>query len=266
MVDFMDEGLRKAAYGRWAPPGGLLLVLLFLTVVPVVHPPLAHSQDVVVLEAHGEATSTGDTSETKRVARTMALRNAVTEALASVMEKTGMKVEEGVLEREVYSEPERFVINYKILSETWTEEVAGGYEDEETHPETEQAGVVEVYRILLEARVDSSALRAALSRVVSAKKDVFIKLVILDVTDYETYASLREALGRIPVVEDISYASFSRGRFVLRARTSATSEALSQAVSREAGADFVVSAGGPDIIIIKAFPEKTSIKRQAPGR
>ena len=188
--------------------------------------------------------------------------NAVEEALLTVLEKAQTQVEPEEIEAEIYSRPERFILNYKILSERWVgdggEEEAGAVEEGYVFDEDEPG----TYRLLIEARVDASALKGALGQLAAGSRDVFINLVILDVTDYGTYDSIKAALERIPVIEDISYGSFFRGRVVLRVKTPVTSEVLSKEISGATGDGFAISPGGPDIIIMKALqPGKPSIRR-----
>jgi len=98
------------------------------------------------------------------------------------------------------------------------------------------------------------AIRKAVIRVMGAEKSGLMRLVMLDISDYETFRALMASLKRISVIEEISYDSFTRDRFVATVRTVMDPATLAGEIGREAGPDFVAAAYGVNTIIIKAFP------------
>ncbi len=226
--------------------------------------------DTLGVKAYGSAVNNGNSGATREAALEGALRDAVTTAVKEYLARHGIEADEQAMATGIYSRAASFVLNYKILSERWiseTPEVAlepsaegdgqGGSTppgSTEPAPEKPQKPAPETYHVLIDATLDMGAIKRAIVRVMGAGQSVNLKLVLLDISDYETFTALMKSLKRVTVIEGISYDSFSRDRFVATARTVMDPATLAVEIGREAGPDFVVTAYGRDTLIIKAFP------------
>ncbi|MFQ5442428.1 MAG: hypothetical protein ACE5EB_06865 [Thermodesulfobacteriota bacterium] len=220
------------------------------------------------IKAYGKAVNSGNTGEAKKAAVDAALREAVVEAVTDYLEKAGARAIEATLEKKIYSRSENYILNYKILSERWisetmTETVIDKGPDNELLKEkkVKKPEIIETYLVLLEASVDMGSLKKTLGRIVPGIRESTIKLVLLDITDNETYSSLMDSLKTVTAIEELSYESFYRKRFVLSAKTTVDARTLADEIAAVAGKDFVVSTGGAWMIIIKAFPEAAGLNR-----
>jgi hypothetical protein len=261
----------------------LLLCLMLIS-------PLASASATETLEvkAYGSAVNSGNSATTRGAALQGAIRDAVATAVKEYLEKNGLSADEQALAKGLYSRADGFVLNYKILSERWiseTPELPGteATTSESTGPtdtplpgasaEAGTAGTESgapsaggqptvgppappppTYHVLINATLDMGAIRKAVIRVLGAGETGAVRLVMLDISDYETFRSLLASLRRISVIEDISYRSFARDRFVAQVRTVMDPATLAEEIGREAGPDFVAAAYGVNTIIIKAFP------------
>ncbi len=274
---------RRGARGRY-----ILRALLFFIVILA---PLASASATETLEvkAYGSAVNSGNSATTRSAALHGAIRDAVATAVKEYLEKNGLSADEQALAKGIYSRADGFVLNYKILSERWisetpelpgTETATGEPAGPGTAPmpgataESGTPGTVSTapsapsqpeagppappppptYHVLINATLDMGAIRKAVIRVLGAGETGAVRLVMLDISDYETFRSLLASLRRISVIEDISYRSFARDRFVAQVRTVMDPATLAEEIGREAGPDFVAAAYGVNTIIIKAFP------------
>ncbi len=116
--------------------------------------------------------------------------------------------------------------------------------------------VLETYFIWIEAKIDTVRLSDALGKIVLEEERISRKLtlVLLDITDYETYTKIVDSLGRIAMLHDLEYGSFSPERFTMTAKPATGIRSLVKSISQAAGPDFIVVGGGRRLIIIKAYP------------
>jgi len=228
------------------------------------------ARDTLGVKAYGKAVNSGNSGTTRDAAIEGAIRDAVSTAVKEYLVSHGIKADEQALATGIYSRAASFVMNYKILSERWISEMPALAEDLSAEGDgqggdaspggsggdakkPEKAGP-DTYHVLIDATLDMGAIKSAIVRVMGAEHSVDLKLVLLDISDYETFTAIMKSLKRIRVIEDISYVSFSRDRFVATAHTVMDPVTLSGEIGREAGPDFAVTPYGVDTIIIKAFP------------
>ncbi len=274
---------RTLARGRYI----LRALLLFIVILaPAAGASAAETMEV---KAYGSAVNSGNSAVTRSAALEGAIRDAVATAVKEYLEKNGLSADEQALAKGLYSRAEGFVLNYKILSERWISETpelpgpeagAGGPAgpgestlpgaaagagtpgassgNTSAQPQPEAGPPAPppppTYHVLINATLDMGAIRKAVIRVLGAGETGAVRLVMLDISDYETFRSLLASLRRISVIEDISYRSFARDRFVAQVRTVMDPATLAEEIGREAGPDFVAAAYGVNTIIIKAFP------------
>ena len=231
----------------------------------------AKTGDIVTVHAEGAARQTEKGPDVKKTAIDQALKNAVAEALEEVIERERVEVDPSVIETGIYSNAIDFVVNFKIISEERKTELveAEGVDEgdgaleaeapEEGGPvEGEEVApvVLETYFIWIEAKIDTLRLSNALGKIVLEEERISskLKLVLLDINDYETYTKIVDALGRIAMLHDLEYGSFSPGRFTMTAKPATGIRSLVKSISTAAGPDFIVVGGGRRLIIIKAYP------------
>ncbi len=265
-------------------PGLFAFAMLLLLVQPFA-PGVASAGDTVVVHAEGAARRTDEVPNVKKAALDQALKNAVAEALESVIEREHVDVDPSVIETSIYSNAVDFVVNFKIITEERKTElvmpplpepapVTDGEEGADiahgadadaavspVEPEEVEPIVVETYFVWIEASIDTIRLSDALGKIVLEEERISstLTLVLLDISDYETYTAIMNALGRIAMLHDITYGSFYPGRFTMSARPAADIRSLVKNISTTAGPDFIVVKGGPRTIIIKAYPKSIEL-------
>ncbi len=266
-----DKYPAKGARGK--PPRGVLwtcvaAVLVAAAFLLASYPLKTLAGEVREIKAYGKAVNSGNTGEAKKAAVDAALREAVSDAVTGYLEKAGVSAIEATLEKNIYSRAANYILNYKILSERWiSETMTETVIDKGPAGEIPKVGgkkkpeIIETYLVLLEASVDMGSLKKTMGRIVPGIRKSTIKLVLLDITDNETYTTLMDALKKITVIEDLSYESFYRKRFVLSARTTVDTTTLAGEIAAAAGVDFIVSPGGARLVIIKAFPKEAGFNR-----
>jgi hypothetical protein len=246
----------------------VLLVVPFATVA-------ASAGDTVVVHAEGAARRTNGGPDVKKAALDQALKNAVAEALESVIDREHVDVDPSVVETSIYSNAVDFIVNFKIITEerktelvmpplpepSSSEEDGADAAPEGAEPEEVEPVVVETYFVWIEASVDTVSLSNALGKIVLEEERISstLTLVLLDISDYETYTAIMGALGRIAMLHDLAYGSFYPGRFTLSAKPAADIRSLVKSISATAGPDFIVVKGGRRTIIIKAYPKTIEI-------
>lgn len=264
----------KGSFSR--RPGLFAFAMLVLLAGPFV-PGGASAGDTVVVHAEGAAIRTATVPNVKKAALDQALKNAVAEALESVIEREHVDVDPSIIETSIYSNAVDFVVNFKIITEERKTElvmppepapseaegvgIEAGAAVSTAEPEEIEPVVVETYFVWIEASIDTVRLSDALGKIVLEEERVSstLTVVLLDIVDYETYTAIMSALGRIAMLHDITYGSFYPGRFTLSARPAADIRSLVKSISTTAGPDFIVVRGGPRTIIIKAYPKTIEI-------
>ncbi len=234
--------------------------------------------EVTVVRAEGSAMMAERESVAKSEAFEDALKSAVVDAVAELLsgEQDTERLSEG-LDRDVFSSPMKYVRNYKVLAEGWVthydlpqagSELAPGVEpvepqevegmDEqdgapELHP-ADPVNFAEFYHIWIEASVDVGQLKNYLKQVTTlTEKSVFsANVVVLDFVDYETFALLKKRIETMSMVKDVSYYSFSRGKFVLKADITGTGYAFYESLVRKFSSEFAILPSGLEGVIIKA--------------
>lgn len=260
---------------------GLFALLAALYAALLLSPASVEAKDIAVVQADGAAVKTAGVKDVKEAAIDTALKNAVADALEEIIENEALEVDPSLVETDIYARAVDYVVNFKILSEERHTEEVEVWPETGTKEDPESAGIqpivpgaelpeapapevrlVESYHIWLEARVDTVLLKDALGRIVLAGEGSTpeVSIVLLDVTDYETYDTVMKALARVTMLEDVTYDSFYPGRMVLSARTAARARTLASRIGREAGDDFIVARGSRGTIIIKAFPRAISFE------
>lgn len=204
----------------------------------------AFSGDVTLVQSEGIAAKSDDITEVKRKAIDQALRAAVLESAKTILARESLSAPETAIES-IVSSPRAYVLNYKIRSEGWI-----------THMDSAPASAepsttgTELYHIWIDASVDTSALRAAVAKLVSTGESTGqVTINILDVKDYPTFRLLVDSLQKIAFIKELSYGSFTGGRITLSATVSGDAASLAGRIAREVPEKFAVMEGAGQIII-----------------
>lgn len=229
--------------------------------------------EVMVVKAEGSAMMGERESTTKNQAFEAALKIAVTDVVSDMLSDEELDRLFEKLERDVFSKPMRYVRNYKVVAEGWvthydlpdaepeaaaeaeaTIEVEPGVEEPPVPHVTAPVSFAEFYHMWVEAAVDVGQLKSYLKKVttLTEKSTISINIVILDVVDFKTYSGLKKRLENMDVVKEISYHSFSRGRFVLKAVITGTGYDFYERLTEKFGSEFVILPSGAESVIIKA--------------
>lgn len=247
-------------YNRGLAP---VIILILLTLIIALPCGARAAADTLGVKAYGSAVNKGNYASARDAALAEAIRDAVTSAVQEYLALHGIEPDEGAMVTGIYSRSESFILNYKILSERWITEIADEppVEGGEAVPGEVAPPVAQgppTYHVLINATLDMGALKRAILRIMGAEKTTDFKFVLLDISDYDTFTSIITTLRGVPVIEDLSYRSFTRERFELSARSVMDPVSLAKEIGGQAGKDFVVGAYGMDTIIIKAFPATAS--------
>ncbi len=113
---------------------------------------------------------------------------------------------------------------------------------------------VKALHIVIEAVVDTKSLVRDLRKYVTIadEKTGTVCIVVLGISDYKEFEALRERLERSDFIRFVSFESFRKGKFTLKASVVEGGETFYDKISEELGSDYVVIPGGTDKIIIKA--------------
>jgi len=249
---------------------GLHIILALLALIMTLPGASFAANDTLGVKAYGSAVNSGNSGATRKIALEAAIRDAVGTAVGQYLASHGIEADEQALAAGIYSQAASFVLNYKILSERWITETpelpaelstegddrgsASPAAGAQATPEKPKKAAPQTYNVLIDATLDMGAIKKAVMRVLGAEHSADLKLVLLDISDYETFLAIKKSLKKVTVIESITFDSFSRDRFVATARTVMDPATLAEEIGREAGSDFVVTAYGMDTIIIKAFP------------
>ncbi len=206
----------------------------------------------MAMKAEGASTRANDATEEKRRAIDKALKNAVSEALYAVMKSEGLDLDRSLADKEILSNPRSYILNYKVVSEGWVTHMGPTPSIVDNLPEERDAGGIELYHIWIEASVDDEAMRASLGKLMAGPALSDVSITILDVTEYQAFSGLLVTLRRIALLSDLAYGSFQRGRVTLKARSATSLQALSERISKEIPAGYLVLSGGSSTIVIKA--------------
>jgi len=216
--------------------------------------------EVMTVRAEGQAVKYDEAADVKKLAIEDALQKAAREVFAAVI-----KAERAhVLPSEYpgfYSSLTDYVLTYKILSEGWLAPEALPQPKEPPLPplpgqEAAPVPMIETYQVKLEASIDMDQIKAALARAIASKVTAGLNgytLVMLDIPGYDAYRSLVEICSHMATVKDISYSSFSNGRYAFTVKSTDTQAALVERIGAEAGADYSVFAADAQTIAIKYF-------------
>lgn len=229
------------------------IFILFFALFTLLQPFTADAREIEAVKAEGTAVRSDDAADVKRKAIDQALKNAVGEALESLLAKESADSNLSAVEPAITASPRSFILNYRILSEGWINHMDQVPAISENLPEgATQATGTEVYHIWIEASIDNAALLAEVTKLTAvAGFDNEITLNILGVRDFKTYREIKSSLERIATIKDLSYESFLNGRIVLTARTSGSARALTERIAKEVSEYFAVIEGSETMIVIK---------------
>lgn len=222
--------------------------LIFTFALALVLPSLALSADMQAISSEGTAAKSDDIADVKKRAIDHALKNAVTEALNSILSKESLSAPDSVMQS-LLANPRSYVTTYKIRSEGWVTHMdlipAGALPDG-----VSSAAGTELYHIWIEASVDRDALRDAITKFLAINESAGPLVInILDVRGYAEFRALVTSLQKIAVIKDLSYNSFSNGRITMLAVASGSASNLAARIARELPENYTVVDGAGQIII-----------------
>lgn len=215
------------------------IIISALAALVLLLPGYGLAGDITLVQAEGTASKADDIVEVKKKAMDQALRKAVLETARELLAKESLSATDQALQT-IASSPRAYVLNYKIRSEGWI-----------THMDSaQQENGTELYHIWIESSIDTGALRAALSKVVSTTESLGLVVInIIDVKDYPTFKLVLDSLQKIAFIKEVSYNSFSPGRITLVASASGDAPSLAGRIAKEVPEKFAVMEGAGQIII-----------------
>lgn len=244
----MVQASGKKEYLRGRKPVSILKKALFavLASLAFILPGAAFSGDVTLVQSEGIAAKSDDIAEVKRKAMDNALRAAVLDSAKSILARESLNAPTASLEA-IAASPRAYILNYKIRSEGWITHM-----DSAPQTVSSEASAIgtELYHIWIDASVDTSALRAAVVKLVSTDAITSqVVINILDVRDYPSFRLLVDSLQKIAFIKEVSYGSFTSGRITLTATIAGDAYSLAGRIAREVPEKFAVMEGAGQIII-----------------
>ncbi len=223
-------------------------LFIFIIALALFLPSPAISADVETISSEGTAAKSDDIADVKKRAIDHALKNAVAEALNSILSRESLNASDPVMQS-LLANPRSYVTTYRIRSEGWVTHMdlvpAGSLPDG-----VPSAAGAELYHIWIDASVDRDALRDAITRFLAINEAAGpLTINILDVRDYAEFRALVSALQKIAVIKDLSYNTFSNGRITMLAVASGGVSNLASRISRELPENYTVVEGAGQIII-----------------
>lgn len=207
------------------------------------------------VKTQASAIKHGDPGEVKNRAIEQALKNAVSEALASIIQKEGQDPELNTAD--ITSNAKAYVLNYKVITESWIDTQAPVTDQAQQYPQQQQSMALEtnegdIYNVWVEANIDYPQLRAALSKITERNKaESVYTLDIVGVADYTVFRSIITSIEKIASIKDITYNSFSRGRITIALLATGTAEDLVARMSKEVPDGLEAVPGPSNTIFIK---------------
>ncbi|MBI5559720.1 MAG: hypothetical protein HY883_00385 [Deltaproteobacteria bacterium] len=205
-----------------------------------------------VVKAEGAAVKSGDDPGVKERALESAMKNSVEAALRLVIKEEKINALSGELLERVFSDPLRYVLNYRILSEGLLRHFDMPEAALKSGEEEQPSGPVDIYHVWIEASVDADGLRRDVGRFTGAGRDLApVTIEILGVEDWGTFNGLKETIEGMDIVMEVGYRSFSRGKIFITALVAGSGQNLYERLYKELGGAFTVAPAGEDRLIIR---------------
>lgn len=223
-----------------------------------------------------------------------ALKKAVVSAYDSLIDQANASLESERLKESILSAPLNYILDYRVLSEGWIrhlviepglpvppDEALTAFpplriDDDEkvvddllnsaneafygkeglTDLFTPQEQGLKLYHVWIEASVDFQELKSDLSLTPSyeGESTSLITILLITVTDYKTFASLKEAIEELENVKNVTLDSFLKGKIVLTAEVWGNPHELLEKLKANKNLhDLDIIPSGMDRITIKGI-------------
>ncbi len=183
-----------------------------------------------------------DQREVRTTAIDDALKKAVVGAYESLVDPAEVSVQTQRLKRSVLSAPLNYILDYRVLSEGWirhlviepglpvppketTGERPGNADGTLYGDEGSGGGAIgqeqglRLYHVWVEASVDFKELKSdlALTPSFEGENTSLVTILLITITDYKSFTSLKEAIEDLDNVKEVTLDSFLKGKIVLTA-------------------------------------------------
>lgn len=264
----------------------LTLLAFVLIMISVVFSPgltLAR-EEPSIRKVRGEGVSfqLDDEREVRTTAIDDALKKAVANAYESLVDPAEVSVKTERLKRSVLSTPLNYILDYRVLSEGWIrhlviepglpippkktpDEISDSAEDTLYGDEGSVEGIspqeqgLKLYHVWVEASVDFKALKSDLSLTPSfeGESTSLVTILLITITDYKSFTSLKEAIEDLDNVKEVTLDSFLKGKIVLTAEVWGNPhELLEKLKTNKNLKDLDIIPSGMDRITIKGVIER----------
>lgn len=223
-------------------PARLSLTAFLLIMISIIFSPglaLAR-EEPSIRKVRGEGLSfqLDDEREVRTTAIDDALKKAVVAAYESLVDPAEVTVKTERLKRSVLSTPLNYILDYRVLSEGWIRHLViepdlpvppkgstgrlSGNDDSTPYggggSEESLAGL-RLYHVWVEASVDFKELKNDLSLTPSfeGENTSLVTILLITITDYKNFTSLKEAIEDLDNVKEVTLDSFLKGKIVLTA-------------------------------------------------
>ncbi len=236
--------------------------------------------------AEGFAVKGSVDAVTKAKALDKAMENAVRDAVMTMIKNNVYEQNQSYIDSRIIRRAKKYVVNYRITANGWVTHldmaggadrnildgvfIAGGEDKRagdllagaESGLDVDKNGPfiksinegVVAYHVWIDAGIDMDMLKKPITSLTTIENDemTVVSIVILDLNNFDQYNSLLKKIKKVDLVKNLSYRSFTSGRYVVEAGSIASTQVLWERLSAELGTEYIVVPSGLDSIIVKA--------------
>ncbi len=223
-----------------------------------------------------------DEREVRTTAIDDALKKAVVGAYESLIDPADVSIKTERLKKSVLSAPLNYILDYRVLSEGWIRHLViepglpvppkgatgkrpGSADNTLYGDEGSAQGVspqeqgLRLYHVWVEASVDFKQLKSDLSLTPSfeGESTSLVTILLITITDYKSFTSLKEAIEDLDNVKEVTLDSFLKGKIVLTAEVWGNPHELLERLKANKNLhDLDIIPSGMDRITIKGVIER----------
>ena len=267
--------------------------LIILTALSLAPKSALAREEPTIKKVRGEGVSfqLDDEREVRATAIDDALKKAVAGAYDSLIDQADESSKSLKLKRSILSAPLKYILDYRVISEGWirhlviepdlpvpSDEALTSFPSSQLSNEdtavndllnsADEAFVdqfapqkqgLRLYHVWVEASVDFKELKSDLSLTPTyeGENTSLVTILLITITDYKSFSSLKEAIEELENVKEVSLDSFLKGKIVLTAEVWGNPHELLERLKANKNLhDLDIIPSGMDRITIKGIVKR----------